>query len=297
MIKPWWCDKGSQILLYGCVVGYMVLLVAYAGAHIASPQDPLFFYTFASKYVDGWTVLILCIAFEFTCLLRLIISVLLTVLTGMSYVLSMNSLLRLIPHLLLLRNQYSWPKIVYYLELTNTVVVGYAIHFRIRRRQSRRSADLIRRIKNFMLMRLVSDAGNSFWQYSTAMVVTPFTFFNLTASMTAMVIGATTLPVYVYVFLPLTMLLTLLILLYFALLLGSVREQSKSYIAEMYKALPTVRDADRRTVQYMKKLIRAARPFGFQMGSFSFISVETAQDVLTESISNSLMLISLANVA
>lgn len=294
MKKPWWCDQGSQILLYGGIIGYTVLFIAYAGAHVASPKDPIFFYVFASKYVEGSIVLILCAAFEFICLLRLMTSGVLTMLTGMSYVICINSLLRLASHLLFLRNQLQ-----FLLHLKDTIGIGTNMtnHFRIPEAERPTSATLIRRVKEFTMIRLVSNVGHSFWQYSTAMTFTPFLFFNLTSNMAAMVIAAPILAVYVYIFLPLQVLLSISTVMYFGHRLGSVREQSKEYIAEIRKALPKIRESDRRTVQYMKKLIRAQTPFGFKMGSFSFISAKTAESIVTESISYSLLIISLHNVA
>ena len=109
-----------------------------------------------------------------------------------------------------------------------------------------------------------------------------------------MAIAASGLLVYIYVFVPVALLFTILALLYFGVLMGSVHGRSKESIFGMKRGVPQLVDADRRVVQYATRLIRAQRPFGFQMGDFGYASVNTAQGVITEAISNSLLFISMA---
>ena len=158
---------------------------------------------------------------------------------------------------------------------------------------SKRCADFHEKLMIFNQLRLLSDLGNGFWRFSFALLIPTYIFVNLTTSLAGAATGASSLPAYVYAFLPANTVSSVVYLMYFVPVLASVHSNSKTSIANTNRALAKLEDLDRRSLNYFKRVIRAQRPFGFQMRWFSFISLNTAQDVITNSVSYSLVIISL----
>ena len=72
----------------------MVLYGAYIKAFIAAPDDPVFLYALASRYVPGWMVLVPCMAFEIGGITSAAVSGLYMLLTGVGSVISTITFLR-----------------------------------------------------------------------------------------------------------------------------------------------------------------------------------------------------------
>ena len=119
---------------------------------------------------------------------------------------------------------------------------------------------------------------------------------NLSVSLAALVTGANSLPVHVYCLLPMTAVANLLFLLLIYPALGSIHPESQASKFKMKKAIMHLKDLDRETYKLFKRKIRAQRCFGFRLGRFSFISINTAQDVITNSVSNALLIIELTRM-
>lgn len=73
-------------------VAFVVLFVAYTGAHISDPEDPLFFYAVGSKISRSWVVLIVCTLGEVLCLSSATATCMFATYNGLSYVYAMRSL-------------------------------------------------------------------------------------------------------------------------------------------------------------------------------------------------------------
>ena len=144
----------------------------------------------------------------------------------------------------------------------------------------------------FVELRILSDLGNDFWSNHTLLLPT-YMFLNLTVSLAASVKGASSLSFHVYAVLPTMAMANILFLTYFVPVLGSIHPESQNSVKRINKALMRLEDADRRAIQILKRRTRALRPFGFRLGIFSFISLNTAQEIITNSISHSLLIISL----
>lgn len=160
----------------------------------------------------------------------------------------------------------------------------------------RHCADFERLMVAYGNIRLLSDLANDFWQSGYALTIPSYPFVNLSVSLAALVIGAGLLPVHVYILLPMTVVANLLFLLLFVPATGSTYPESQNSKFRMNRALMRLPDADRKKIQYFKRKIRAQRDFGFRVGPFAFISINTAQTVITESVSHSMVIISATKV-
>ena len=105
--------------------------------------------------------------------------------------------------------------------------------------------------------------------------------------------GADSLPTYIYALLPTTIIISIIILMTLVSQLASVYTESQNTALRMNKAVVRLTDSDRRMRQYLRRKIRAQRPFGCKLSIFSYISVDTIHLIITESISTSLLILSL----
>lgn len=165
--------------------------------------------------------------------------------------------------------------------------------FRISWGQIRWSADFYGNMKAYNRVRLLSIIGNDLWQWNMALIITVYLFVNLTLSLSASAIGAEALPTHVYAFLPTAALCSIMVLTGSFPLLATIQNESQANISEMKKSLPKLLDADRGVLSHARKTISAQKPFGFQLGSYSFVSLATVQFILSESVSYSLLVINL----
>ena len=152
-------------------------------------------------------------------------------------------------------------------------------------------------MEGFVQLRLLSDAANSYWRYTFGLLLPSFMFIDLTYCMTLTVIGAYSLPLHIYAFFPTALLCSIVFLMHFIPLLASVMADSEAVLQNVKKSQAQLTDGDRRTLQYTKRIINAQRSFGIQLGRFCFVSLGTAQNILTESISHALVFITLVNEA
>ena len=149
-------------------------------------------------------------------------------------------------------------------------------------------------MRSYSETRLLSDTGNIFWQSILAPSMGAYLLVNLTINLSASVIAAPIMPFHIYVYFPSATLCTIMLTFYLFPLLASIRKKSEMSLIQMKIAVPQLLDADRTVRQHTKRLINAQRVFGYKMGSNSFISIGTVQFTLSESISYSLLIISLA---
>lgn len=154
--------------------------------------------------------------------------------------------------------------------------------------------DLRESLESYVQIRLLSDMANSYWQHSIGLIVPTFMFVDITYSMTLTIIGADSLPFHIYVFFPAALLCSVMFLLYLVPVLASVTTDSQTVLWEMTTSVPQLIDRDRTTLLYAKKMIRAQRVFGFKLSIFCFVSLGTAQDIITNSVSYALLIITLA---
>ena len=112
-------------------------------------------------------------------------------------------------------------------------------------------------------------------------------------SLAASVLGAASLPVYVYALLPSTSMVNVLLLVIIIPTVASVLSESKKSIFRINQAMTQLQDSDKRKMQLLKRQVKSQRPFGCKLGMFSFASVNTAYDVVVNAISNSILIISL----
>ena len=112
-------------------------------------------------------------------------------------------------------------------------------------------------------------------------------------SLAASVLGAASLPAYVYAFLPTTSMVNIILLMIIISTVASVLSESKKSKFRMNQAMPQLQDSDRGKMQLLKRQVKSQRPFGCKLGMFSFASVNTAHDVIVNAISNAVLIISL----
>lgn len=148
-------------------------------------------------------------------------------------------------------------------------------------------------VGNFNQVRLLCDAANCFWQSSFALLLPSFCFVNLTISLALTMSGSQSLPFYVYAFLPSTAICSIFLLVYFNTEMASVYSGSQRAKQEMRQCVLGLLDADRISVRYLRRVVKAQRPFGSKLSIFSFMSVNTAQEVVSNAISYSLLVVSL----
>lgn len=170
----------------------------------------------------------------------------------------------------------------------------FAFIFRGNWRKTRWSSRFYGLMRGYTETRLLSDIGNIFWQSNIAVIVNTYLFVNLTINLSACVIAAPVLPLHLYIFFPSAILLTMAILICALPLLSSIRGKSEMFIQQLRGNLPRLLDADRIVFRHAKRVIRAQRVFGYKVGTTSFVSVGTVQMILSESISYSLLIMSLA---
>ena len=163
--------------------------------------------------------------------------------------------------------------------------------FRIDWEGTRRCADFERHLLELTRIRLLSDLAN--WTSYYLLILIPYAFVNLSMSLAASVLGATSLPAYVYALLPATSAVNILVLMVLIPSAASVLSESKKSIMRMNQAMTQLQDLDKRKLQLLKRQVKSQRPFGCKLGMFSFASVNTACDVIVNSISNSILITSL----
>ena len=149
-------------------------------------------------------------------------------------------------------------------------------------------------MKRYNETRLLSDMGNLFWQSKIAPVMAVYLFSNICITLSASVIAAPVMPLELYVLFPTSTVITTTVLIYSFPLLASIRKKSELSLGEVKRILPRLRHADPMAFKYAQRRVNAQRPFGYKLGSNSFISLDTVQLILSESSSYSLLIVSLA---
>lgn len=149
-------------------------------------------------------------------------------------------------------------------------------------------------MRSYNETRLLSGIGNTFWQSNIAVLNSLYLFSNLCVLLSASVIAAPIMPLQLYVFIPICAVVTMMVLICSFPLLASIQQKSEMWLEEARSTIPSLRDADNMVFRHAKRRMRAQIPFGYQFSSNSFISVGTVQFVLSESISYSLLIISVA---
>lgn len=148
-------------------------------------------------------------------------------------------------------------------------------------------------MRSFVEIRLLSEVANDYWQHSFGLLLPSFMFFDLTYSMTVTIIGADSLQLHIYVFFPTVLVCATTLLVYLVPVLAAVSADSKMVLGSMKKGQANLVDTEMVSLQYAKKIIKAQRPFGFKLGAFCFVSLGTGQDIMTNSISYALLIITL----
>ena len=87
------------------------------------------------------------------------------------------------------------------------------------------------------------------------------------------------------------------VMMHFVPLLSSVYTDSQETIWTTQKSVTLLVDADRRELKYITRAVLSQHSFGFRVGIFGFISIGTAQEILSTAISYSLLLITLMKVS
>ena len=81
----WWHDKGAKGPIYFIILADITLFVSFAGAYATSPQDPMFFQSLASKFLDGWMLVLVSAVCEIVSLTGAVSSSLFGILCGITY--------------------------------------------------------------------------------------------------------------------------------------------------------------------------------------------------------------------
>lgn len=155
--------------------------------------------------------------------------------------------------------------------------------------------DFYEHIETFVHIRLLCILGNCLFQSHVSLFFPAFMFTSLSISLAALILAAASLPVHVYAFIPAWALCTISVLLVLGPSFASVLTTSRMKIRRMKRARSQLVDADERTLRYTSRLIRCQCPFGFKLGTFCFISVNTAQEIISNSVSYCLLFVSLVN--
>ena len=163
--------------------------------------------------------------------------------------------------------------------------------FRIDWEGARRCADFERLLLAHTRIRLLSDLAK--WTSYYVLILIPFAFVNLTMSLAVSVLGAASLPAYIYALLPTMTVVNILLLLMTVIpTVASVLSESKKSIWRMNPTMMQLQDLDKRELKLLRRQVRSQSPFGCKLGTFSFASVNTAYDVIVNSISNSILIVS-----
>lgn len=178
----------------------------------------------------------------------------------------------------------------------NVIVVPFA-PFRLNFEGSQCFPDIRESLEGFIHIRLLSDMMNHYAQHSLGFVFPAFMFLNLTYSITLTIIGTDTLPLYIYIFFPCTLLCSIMLLMYLVTALASVHANSEAAVWNAQKAQARLTVSDRVTSQYVRRVVKAQRPFGFRLSIFCYVSVGTAQDIMMNAISSALLAITVVNEA
>ena len=86
-----------------------------------------------------------------------------------------------------------------------------------------------------------------------------------------------------------------MVLIYSFPQLASIRKKSELSLGEVKRILPRLLHADPMALKYAQRRVNAQRPFGYKLGSNSFISLDSVQLILSESISYSLLIVTWAS--
>lgn len=122
-------------------------------------------------------------------------------------------------------------------------------------------------------------------------------YINLSATLACARILMTVLPKLGYSFVITSATATISMLMVLLPLLASVGEESKASIQEVKRSVPLLKDADKRALAYFRRVMYAQRAFGIRVGIFGQVSVDVAQYIVDNSISNAMLAISMTTLS
>ena len=147
-----------------------------------------------------------------------------------------------------------------------------------------------------MQIRLLGTAIDGYSQSYFIPMFPGFMFVILAPSLAGTVLLIDKLPLVLYLFLPASVIGALAVLVYLLPLMASVLEESQASVHQAKVDVSQLKDADRNVLKYSRRLVWAQRPIGGKVSSFGYVSVDTVQEVIDQSVSYCLLIIDLVKV-